>query len=270
MNSNTTGVPNWKLERYLLEELPGDEMESLRQLEKTDAALQQRLSVLRQENAEILEQFPPAWMARQIRVRAGAAESGERQRDWLERLWPMPAVPVLGLLAVMALLPALEKNDDSPGREMAPAGIRIKGLEPQLILHRKTAAGSEQLSDGAFVTEGDLIQVQYRAAGAKYGAIVSIDGRRQVTRHLPSDARRAQELELAGPVALGFAYELDDAPDWERFYFVTSPARFDVDDIIAAVTAAAGKPAGDSLDVGANISQSALTLRKTPRGSGRQ
>jgi hypothetical protein len=54
-----------------------------------------------------------------------------------------------------------------------------------------------------------------------------------VTRHLPADGASAQRLDASALVLLDRAYELDDAPVVERFYFITSPAPFAIDPIAA-------------------------------------
>ena len=51
------------------------------------------------------------------------------------------------------------------------------------------ADGSEELQRGAVVRQGDEIRVGYRASGRAYGAILSIDGRGNLTQHLPRDRR---------------------------------------------------------------------------------
>ena len=49
-----------------------------------------------------------------------------------------------------------------------------------------------------------------------YGAIISVDGRGAFTQHLPLKGEFA--VPLVARDTLDFAYELDDAPHWERFY----------------------------------------------------
>jgi hypothetical protein len=134
----------------------------------------------------------------------------------------------------------------SPGSAPAPAkrpgdtsGDRIKGLRPSLTLFRKTPSGSEVLADGDGARPGDVVRVGYNASGRRYGVIVSLDGRGSVTRHLPAQGRSSAALEPGDVVLLAQAYELDDAPAWERFFFVTADEPFDV----AAVEDAARRAA---------------------------
>jgi hypothetical protein len=139
----------------------------------------------------------------------------------------------------------------------------IKG-GPALVLHRKTATGSEALTPGAAAREGDQIRVGYRAAGHRYGAILSIDGRGSITAHLPRGGDRSATLQPAGTVFLDFAYELDSAPRWERFYFVTSDTQFELGPIRQALhDANAGRtgPAGP-LSLPRRFSQFVFPLTK--------
>jgi hypothetical protein len=55
-----------------------------------------------------------------------------------------------------------------------------------------------------------------------------------VTRHFPQQDKQAAPLARTGLAFLDHAYELDDAPGWERFYFVTGKAAFDLTPVLNA------------------------------------
>jgi len=261
------GVPDWKLERCLLGELPGPERERLDRLIAADPGLRERLEQLRQDGAALLARHPPAWMARQIERRlAGpaAAPSPGRLAAWWPRLAPAAALALVALAA----LPVLRQTP-GPGQPVALDGapappevtgeVRLKGLEPSLVLHRRTAGSSEELADGAQARPGDRILVQYSAAGRAYGVILSVDGRGGLTQHLPASGTRAAALQPGGRVALGIAYQLDDAPRFERFYFVAGDRPFEVAEVAAAAHRADG---GGRLDVPDDLAQFSCQLRK--------
>jgi hypothetical protein len=97
---------------------------------------------------------------------------------------------------------------------------------------------------------------------------VSIDGAGNVTMHLPPAGDRAAALKHETTVLLDQAYELDDAPRWERFYFVAGESPFDVAPVMQAARDAAAKisglpPAGLALPRG--LEQSGFTLQKESR-----
>ncbi|MBN1838324.1 MAG: hypothetical protein JW820_20865, partial [Spirochaetales bacterium] len=85
-------------------------------------------------------------------------------------------------------------------------------------------------------------QLGYVAAARAYGVILSIDGRGVVTLHFPVGSTGAGELEREGESLLPFAYELDDAPGFERFFFVTGPEPFAVDSVLEAAERLAADP----------------------------
>lgn len=145
------------------------------------------------------------------------------------------------------------------------AEIRYKGFLPTLQIFRKTDTGAEWLEDGSLAREHDLIQIRYQAAERAYGVIVSMDGRGEITLHLPYDGARSVRLKRGQPDTLDFAYELDDAPRWERFYFITSDVPFEVDTVVQAVRRKFSQDPtakGDSLRVPDGFDQFIFTLRK--------
>jgi hypothetical protein len=65
--------------------------------------------------------------------------------------------------------------------------------------------------------------------------IFSIDGRARVTLHFPASERETPSLDSSGEVVLPYGYRLDDAPRFERFYFVTSAEEFSVSALLEDV-----------------------------------
>jgi hypothetical protein len=110
-----------------------------------------------------------------------------------------------------------------------------------------------------------LIRLGYRAAGRGYGAIVSTDGRGNVTLHLPASGGRAATLKAGGTVLLSFSYELDDAPRWERFYLVTANQPFEVEPVRRAaleVARAGSETVPPRLPLRRGLDQSVFSLTK--------
>jgi hypothetical protein len=62
--------------------------------------------------------------------------------------------------------------------------------------------------------------------------ILSIDGKGAVTLHLPERKGDSTKLELGKQSLLSNAFELDDAPEFERFFFLTSDSPIDVDGVL--------------------------------------
>jgi hypothetical protein len=261
-------VPDLLLERYRLGEMTGAEKQSLGGRLASDPELRERLRGLEVSDAGMLTQYPPAWLADQIRQRAATRTVGQpvrlRRLDWK----PLVAASMTALLVVVVGSQLLQ----SPGQPTAPAPApvpdaesvdRIKGQTLQLF--RRTTSGSEVLSDGATARRGDVIRMGYRAEGRAFGVIVSIDGRGTVTWHLPERGGQAVALGDEGQILLDHAYELDDAPRWEVFYFVSGRQTFDVASVERAVrdaAARAGRSAPGTLELPRSLSQSRFVLMK--------
>lgn len=210
-------ISDYKLERYLLGELPSNELDSIRRRAEDDLGVRKRLEALEQSNRELSEKYHSAWMSRRIQLKMEGPVVDEKRRFAAIQSWAVP-VAVAAMLMVV-VLPTLFGPDEE---------TRVKGLEPQLKLFRKTGTGSERLEDGSLAGEGDLVQIVYIAAGERYGVVISSDGWGTMTLHLPLEGKHAVELQQEGPDNLDFSYELDDAPRWERFYFITADIPFDI------------------------------------------
>jgi hypothetical protein len=249
-------VPDWKLERILLGE-EGDEG-----LGPDDRA---RLEDLRASNEEILGRYPPALVAEQVARRARAEERRAAPREaapWFRPvLWGAPALAGLAVVFFLAV-----SGGDPAVVADGPEVTRTKGdVVPALAVHRRGPGGPERLGPGAEVRAGDVLQLSYSAAGAAHGAIVSVDGSGAVTLHHPARQDGSTALAPGGETPLPAAYELDDAPGFERFFLVTGPGPVDVEEVVAAARRLAAEPARAreaALDLPAGLGQTSVLLVK--------
>jgi len=260
-------VPDLVLERYRLGELPRTEAEALERRLRDDAGLGARLRALERSDAEIRRRYPPAWLAERVRLRlAPPASKGPHLRPAFARRWAVPLVAAAAAMVLLVLAPQLVSPPSGNLAVRPPvvedSGNRIKGLKPALQLFRKTPDGSETLADGDVVRAGDLIRVGYRAAGRGFGVIVSIDGRSSVTVHLPVHGDQAAALASGDTVLLDHAYQLDDAPRFERFHFVTAQAPFAVATVVDAARRAVTTAGASELPLAASFEQATFLLRK--------
>jgi hypothetical protein len=247
------GIPDLFIEKLLLDELPQQMKERLLQ----DPAVRRRLEELKAENRQILEEYPPEEMAKAIRNRedwspqaqSGQAEAGRRAQDRRGtasrgRLnWPR-LVPVasFALLVLVGGLLMVTRGPDFFAPQSQSAEIRLKGGAAHLNVYIQTDGEARRLEEGERVSEGTTLQVGYVSGQSEYGAILSIDGRGVVTLHFPLSAVTGQVLEGEGEVLLPFAYTLDDAPDFERFFFVVSGRAFSMDRVLEAARELAQEP----------------------------
>jgi anti-sigma-K factor RskA len=262
-------IPDLKLERFLLGELDPEEADRIQNELNSDETLQRRVEELRRSNQELLERYPAPWMASEIRRKLETPTPlSQRATKRAARLsfWPIPALSMAAaVVAIMLLSPPWEWRSGTGEQPVPIVSTRIKGLDPQILLFRKTETGSERLENGAKTREHDLVLIRYEAAGRAFGVIFSIDGRGAVTRHFPLEGSEAVQLEQDGAVSLDFSYELDDAPRWERFFFVTSDSTFDLDIVFgAAQDLVSGRQGArkDSLQLPTPLHQTIFTLEK--------
>jgi hypothetical protein len=272
----TRRVPDIVLERYRLSELPAAEAERLERQLLEDETLRRRLGEIEASDGELLRgSFPErlaAGVRRDVRATGPLGVTAGRRSSTSTWRWLIPALAAAGAVVLVAIitLPAIRGGTGRPpSSPTAPVpDERIKGLEPSLTLFRKGPGGSEVLADNTVAHAGDLIRVAYQAAGRAYGVIVSVDGRGGVTLHLPSSGFAAASLQAGDRVLLEQAYELDDAPRWEKFYLVTGNEPFEVAPIVSAARRAAESAGSDgppALDLPPGLEQASLSIAKKGR-----
>lgn len=235
-------IPDLLVELLLLGELPEPEGSALRR--QLEAAGDPRLEQLARSNAEVLERYPPSMMAARLRGALGERPRA-RGRGWRAGAAGMAAAAALALVWVVRPTPS-EPTSEPTGEqaEALPVGegdeqVRDKGGE-RLVVHRKLPTGAEQLLPGALVAPGDVLQLGYVRGDRSHGVIVSIDGVGAVTLHWPPNPD--DDTALAdGPTQLDYAFELDDSPGFERFFFITASQPLPVQEVMGAVRALAGR-----------------------------
>lgn len=247
-----------EIERWLLDELSPAERarlerelppEEARSLKAEDAALRERL----------LQRRPPAELAAEVSRRAARSRAQAPRVRWLSA-----SLAITSAAAALSLLAWLPRGDDV----RAPRAVleeRTKGLSPQVRVYRKRGEAAERLTTGARARAHDLLQLGYVAAGRGYGVLVSLDGRGTVTLHHPSEPGASSALEGGGEQLLASAYELDDAPEFERFILATSDEPLDAARVLAAAEALAQEPARAAhapLALPQGVEQHSLLVRK--------
>lgn len=244
-NHHDNPPPQLLLERAALGELP---QEIAAAYEVEPGSLADQVEALRASDREILASYPPGEMAAAIAARARSGTRGPRQGgSWSGSLWSSStAWRRAGALAATAVIlftlspilmpggPTTTDPEVSPIMETT----RIKGAAPKLSIWRKVSTGpAERLERKNKVRAGDVLQLKYRAAGHAHGVIASLDGRGSVTLHFPAQADASTALEKGGDVALEYGYDLDDAPRFERFFFIASEQPLDVTQVLSKIRA---------------------------------
>lgn len=262
-------IPDWKFERYLTGDLPAEEMRKLREMEATDEVFASRVKMFREDNAAILKKMPFEALASKME------NHGERDTDTRTvtfRLVKFAAAAVLVFAFVgVSILMKQETPVNVEGTELASGvqgengaeqvamaeietGTRIKGMENRMEVWKKTEKGIVQLENLSEAREGDEIQLRYSVPQKCFGLLFSMDGNGALTIHMGDD-NKAIALEPGKMVTLPFAYKLDNAPKFEKFFLITSQNTFELD---------ASKI--DDLLKRKDVSSKTLTLRKVDGG----
>ena len=242
-------IPDWKLERFLTGDLPESEMREIRELEVTDEMLARRIKLLREDNKAILNKLPFEAVADRIAKAKDIADAAEAKKvassfRFLKFASAAVLVLAVALVALMTQRETVVTGGNVAGGDVAqardaqntqvalaetPSDTRIKGLDARMEVWKKTEAGIVQLQDLDEAREGDEIQLRYAVPEKCYGLLFSMDGNGALTLHM-GDGEKAVELAPGKMNSLPFAYKLDDAPYFEKFFFVTSPKEFAVEE----------------------------------------
>jgi hypothetical protein len=169
------------------------------------------------------------------------------------------------LAAGLALL-LVGIGHDQPGPDTPKGG----GGPPKLRVYRQRAGGFERLNTGVVARKGDRLQVGVVSDHPEHGVVVSIDGRGEVTVHWPTHPGEQTDLR-PGEQRLPTAYELDDAPNFERFFLVTTEKDpTDVSTVVhaAEALAASGTAQEGRLAVPPGYDQSSFVVRKDEQSGG--
>jgi hypothetical protein len=240
-----TTLPDWLVERAALDEMPSASRARLQHAAPGELAA--RVAELREQNARELAAYPAGPAVAQIEARL--------RRPRRRRVWIAPLVAAAGLAVAAVVVLRHEPAQDVET-------TRVKG-SARLLAFRQAGEQAERLGPDAVVHAGDVIQLRYNAGGATHGVIASIDGAGGVTLHFPASADAPTDIE-GGTRTVPEAFALDDAPRFERFFFVTANEPVDVNGTLEALRALArrGDAADAVLDLPPAVHQLSLRLRK--------
>jgi hypothetical protein len=238
-------IKPWEIERYLLGELPPSRMEEISRLIRQNPDLSEEIDNVKRSHAEVMKRHPIESMLPGILKKYEENRQQARVREraslfTLKRL--LYATPVVA--SVLILLFVVFVRDGT-----RPGFTRIKGEESvdfaktQIIIYRQNPKEIELLDNQSKAKAGDLLQLAYVPAGKTHGVIFSIDGNGVVTLHYPESRNDSSLLKQERKNLLSSAYELDNAPDFERFFFITAMEEIDVTDILKKAEALALSPA---------------------------
>jgi len=264
------------MEKYLLGELSGEKAAEIEAAVARDPGLKKALEEMERSGRDFLSRFPaerivPAILDRHRRE-TSRLRAARASRPRKRLLLLAPAAAATAALALLLILrPWDRKGIDVTGLDTSTDTTIIKGIpavdlnKTQLLVFRRLGDRAELLESGQTAAEGDLLQLVYVSAAEPYGLILSLDGRGRVTRHFPLALGQPGRLDLKAKVILPVAIELDDAPLFERFFFVTSHRPIDEDDILRRaieLAADAGRAVREDLALPKGLNQTSLIIHK--------
>lgn len=230
-------TPQLFFEQIFLRERTREEA-GIRKADLSDGSLDEKLSAIEKSNEEILSMYSADSMReavmRKMAARvapdgdsAAGEKTGAKTGRAPLRFRAFAAMAAAAACLAVAVFVAIPKGAETFGTSgLLASADRAKGDGPRLFIYLKDGNNAILLENNAKVKENDVLQMSYIAAGQQYGAIFSIDGNGTVTWHYPDGGASAAKLENKGEIALPFSYQLDNAPDFERFFFISGQKPF--------------------------------------------
>jgi anti-sigma-K factor RskA len=241
---NNEIASDYYLERYALGELSEEDLQKIEEKISTDPELRRRIEEIELSNRQILSLYLPSAEQAQLHSRSKETQDFSFAKRFFFSVYSKKRIiSVSSALLCAVLLFFLIKPGNQQRRITLPFDSTsdttlVKGLSEidlsstQLLVFRKKKDSVDILLDGNRALEGDLLQLAYIATKKKYGMILSLDGRGGITLHFPAGLSESTELEMNKKAFLPHAIELDDAPEFERFLFITSDSPIDVNSIL--------------------------------------
>ena len=258
MTTQPARVPDLLVEQLAAGELDATRAADVRARLEAEPDGLARLAEIERSNKEVLEQISAENVAREVAIRAARRPAPAKPDPTDVRAWfawggPMMALAMVFLVAWPVVRPVVSDVQDD--------GIRFKGLDAGLRVYRHSEGLAKALSDGDAAYAGDVLQLAYLAHKHRFGVLLSVDGSDVVTVHFPTDGRGSTVLDRPGEILLDHAYQLDDAPGFERFVLVLGNTPLSVDAI--RQQAASNGGAGPFVDAdGRRLETVDMTLRK--------
>lgn len=231
-------IPNRIIEGICCSELKAEDYYSVYGKKEIDEAVEQ----LKHSNIEILNKYTPDAMkaAVEAKLKGASTSKTSAKTDNKKRILSVHNIRLISYAAAAVFVAAVALPVTLTSKKSAAPQPteRTKGLanpviqERTLHLYRQENGKIESLINGDQAEEGDVLQITYQAGQSDYGIIFSVDGNGNLTSHLPNNSWTAVVLKHGSDeIPLDFSYELDNAPDFECFVFVTSKKAFDLNDI---------------------------------------
>lgn len=270
-------IPDWKLEKYLTGDLPASEMNEIRELENSDEIFAARVKMFREDNESILRKMPFGNLSARLSAMPSQHSVNGFGSFKNSHYFKFNALKIAAMVVFMfGVFFAVVFNANNESTQTVNSSLtdlskasnqnemlalannetdtRIKGMDVRMEVWKKTGDGIIQMENLGDASEGDEIQLRYSVPQKCFGLLFSMDGNGIITMHLGNN-ENSIALEPGKMITLPFAYKLDNAPNFEKFFLLTSKNEFTI----------------NSNDIDASLKQkgvqvTSLTLRKVIGG----
>jgi hypothetical protein len=223
------------LERYKLGEVSAEEKLLVENALARDVSLADSLAALQRADLDFWRRFPrEEFFPKDAGKRRARFAGVKGLRRVHPAVWGLCAAAVI-LVVTIPIFVMRNSAHQMPDDRMKGASAEESSIELNVYLRGKTAGEGIKLADQADIHSGETIQLTYRVqedASERYGVIFSIDGRASVTMHYPYSIWQSTQLVSGRAVPLDEAYTLDDAPDYEIFFFVVDDEPVETENIL--------------------------------------
>jgi len=236
-------MTNKKTSDFFLEKMLHAEISPDRRSElEKDPEVQERLEALKKSDTAILEQYPAHAMTNKILERLENGREGSiliKRRRFSTFVRKIQLVfPVAAVVLILFLVLPLVKQQESVINVHNGGTERLKGA-PHIRIYRKRGTQGELLKEGSTIQANDRLQISYLSYNRAHGMIFSVDGRNSITLYFPRKVGGSTLLKAKKEQLLPYSYEVDNAPNYERFIFITSDKPIDTRRMLERVKKAA-------------------------------
>lgn len=252
MTNQNAPINDLLIERLLLGELSEQQAKEVTNgLEREGR--RELLKQMQESNKQILARYPADWMARIVKSKV------ETPATVSPNAWASSFRFVAAFAVLLIAAPTITSQFATSNTLEV---TRSKGVKQSISVHRMREGSIEPLAPDSDANEGDQLQLSYRTDN-QYGVLFSVDGRGTLTIHHPIRGSRAALLSTKERTSLAESYELDDAPQFERFHLISADNPFLLTEILDQAEAQFEQNVRtDELRIPEGYSQTSFTLRK--------
>jgi len=248
-------IPDFILEQYMLNELDLDKKREVEIMIEGSSELKEQIERMKTDNDLILEKYPSHKMSTIIKEKVK-----EEKKVKLTIFFFKPQYSLLLVLPLIVFFSYQFLEEPIKIIKVPKEHINIKG-EYGIKVARLAGKEINMLENGNTAKEGDLIQLKYHIPTGKFGILLSLDGRGEITYHLLQNQNGSTDLNGEKKLTLQNSYELDDAPNFERFFMVVSESELSIEEISNKVRKLKN-PKTDKLKLKSEVQQWSFLLNK--------